>query len=111
MTSVSTDRIVVDWALRNGYPCVYRSLDSVAETVLMVVLDHATAYFLRGRLIKIVCRTDGQFAADMADELATVFAVCAYIDLREEAADDLVAARAARCDDAIERPGVEGGRL
>ncbi len=111
MTSVSTDRIVVDWALRNGYPCVYRSIESVAETVLMVVLDHATVYFLRGRLIKVACRTDGRFAADMADELAAVFAVCAFIDLREEEADDLVVAREARCDDVLDRPGVGGDRL
>ena len=111
MTIVSTDRIVVDWALRNGYSCVYRSLEPIAETVLMVVLDHATAYFLRGRLIKITCRTDGRFLTDMADELAAVFAVCAYIDLREEAADDLVTVRATRYGTLSERPGVGGDRL
>ncbi len=111
MTIVSTDRIVVDWALRNGYPCLYRSLESITETVLMVVLDHATAYFLRGQLIKITCRKDGRFVADMADELAAVFAVCAYIDLREEAADDLMTARGARHGVVSAGLGVRDDRL
>lgn len=111
MTIVSTDRIVVDWALRNGYPCVYRSLESIAETVLMVVLDHAKAYFLRGRLIEITCRTDGRFVADMADELAAVFAVCAYIDLRRGVTEDLEAVRGTRYGTEPQTLGLGGDRL
>jgi len=111
MTIASADRIVVDWALRHGYPCVYRRLETIAETVLMVVLDHATAYYLHGRLIKVSCRKDGRYAADMADELAAVFAVCAYVDLRGGADGDDETLTSDRFGRMVEHPDVGGGRL
>lgn len=73
------DQMIVRWAVDHGYLCTRDRIEGFEQACVTVLLDHGTAFFQDGCLVRIVCRRDGRFVSEMARELAVVFALCGYV--------------------------------
>ncbi len=82
MTFVTADRIVFLWAHRNSYDCEFSNTAGALNPSVRVQLNHATAYLRDGRLVRLDTRRDGRFSNELAAELANLFALCGYLELR-----------------------------
>jgi hypothetical protein len=83
MTVTRNDLTIFHWAWKRSYPCGYVRLGAWPNDCLRIELDHATVYFNDERLIRVVAHDDGRQTESLVREMASVFALCAYLEIRE----------------------------
>jgi hypothetical protein len=89
---VNFNGYIIEWAMDRGYRCAYSRHPQSAAVCLRLTLQHATAWFDKGRLQSLDCRRDGRYANEMAREIAVLFALCGQVDVLREVVE------AARCE-------------
>ena len=71
-----TDRHIASWARGMSAPCYYVSEPNMTAPCLKVQCGHLTAYFRRGRLIRLWAYADCSELEDMFKQLTQLFRHC-----------------------------------
>lgn len=86
MQTVPRERIITDWAKRNGFAYFQYGFGPGESKSVTVVMNHAVAHFRDGLLERVRYRNDGTVGDELAREMALVFALCGFMALHEECA-------------------------
>ncbi len=79
-----TDQLVIDWADKHGFDAKYEPTPGGMGFGLTVRLSNAIARFRGGTIDEIHYDNEGSDPAHLVDDMARLFALCAYLEMMDE---------------------------